>query len=44
VGKLVTLDRTLEPLSTPLLALLDVPVDDAAWGVLDPPQRRQRTL
>src|SRR5438094_2530161 len=43
-GKLVTLDRTLEPLLTPLLALLDVPVDDAAWGTLDPPQRRQRTL
>ncbi len=42
-GKLVTLDRTLEPLLTPLLALLDVPVDDAAWGALDPPQRRRRT-
>src|SRR5438445_258057 len=41
-GKLVTLDRTLEPLLTPLLALLDVPVDDAAWGALDPPQRRQQ--
>ena len=43
-AKLVTLDRSLEPLLTPLLALLDVPVDDAAWGALDPPQRRQRTL
>jgi class 3 adenylate cyclase/tetratricopeptide (TPR) repeat protein len=43
-GKLLTLDRTLEPLLTPLLALLDVPVDDAAWGALDPPQRRQRTM
>jgi class 3 adenylate cyclase/tetratricopeptide (TPR) repeat protein len=43
-GKLVTLDRTLEPLLTPLLALLDVPVDDAAWRALDPPQRRQRIL
>jgi class 3 adenylate cyclase/tetratricopeptide (TPR) repeat protein len=43
-GKLLTLDRALEPLLTPLLALLDVPVDDAAWGALDPPQRRQRTL
>jgi tetratricopeptide (TPR) repeat protein len=43
-GKLLTLDRTLEPLLTPLLALLDVPVDDAAWRALDPPQRRQRTL
>ena len=43
-GKLLTLDRTLEPLLTPLLALLDVPVDDAAWDALDPPQRRQRIL
>jgi class 3 adenylate cyclase/tetratricopeptide (TPR) repeat protein len=43
-GKLLTLDRTLEPLLTPLLALLDVPVDDAAWGALDPPQRRQRIM
>jgi predicted ATPase len=43
-GKLLTLDRTLEPLLTPLLALLDVPVDDAVWGALDPPQRRQQIL
>jgi class 3 adenylate cyclase/tetratricopeptide (TPR) repeat protein len=43
-GKLLALDRTLEPLVTPLLALLDVPVDDAAWAALDPPQRRQRIL
>ena len=43
-GKLLTLDRALEPLLTPLLALLDVPVEDAAWDALDPPQRRQRTL
>jgi class 3 adenylate cyclase/tetratricopeptide (TPR) repeat protein len=42
--KLLTLDRTLVPLLTPLLALLDVPVDDAAWDVLDPPQRRRRIL
>ncbi len=43
-GKLLTLDRSLEPLLTPLLALLDVPVDDTAWGAIDPPQRRQRIL
>ena len=43
-GKLLMLDRALEPLLTPLLALLDVPVEDAAWTALDPPQRRQRTL
>ena len=27
-----------------LLALLDVPVDEASWHALDPPQRRQQTL
>jgi class 3 adenylate cyclase/tetratricopeptide (TPR) repeat protein len=43
-GKLLMLDRALEPLLTPLLALLDVPVEDAAWDAIDPPQRRQRTL
>jgi tetratricopeptide (TPR) repeat protein len=43
-GKLLMLDRALEPLLTPLLALLDVPVDDAAWAALDPLQRRLRTL
>jgi len=43
-GKLLMLDRALEPLLTPLLALLDVPVGDATWDALDPPQRRQRTL
>jgi predicted ATPase len=43
-GKLLMLDRALEPLLPPLLALLDVPVEDAAWAALDPPQRRQRTL
>jgi len=39
-GKLLMLDRALEP----LLALLDVLIEDASWGTLDPPQRRQRTL
>ena len=43
-GKLLTLDRALEPLLMPLLALLDVPVEDAAWEGLDRAQRRQRTL
>src|SRR6516164_8288231 len=43
-GKLLTLDRALEPLLPPLLALLDIPVDDAAWAALDPPQRRLRTI
>src|SRR5499427_6592599 len=43
-GKLLTLDRSLESLLTPLLALLDVPFDDKAWEALDPPQRRRHTL
>ncbi|MGH3116494.1 MAG: AAA family ATPase [Gaiellales bacterium] len=43
-GKLLMLDKALEPLLTPLLTLLDVPVADSAWDALDPPQRRQRTL
>jgi len=42
--KLLTLDRTPEALLTPLLALFDAPIDDAAWNALDPPQRRQRIL
>jgi class 3 adenylate cyclase/tetratricopeptide (TPR) repeat protein len=49
-GKLLTLDRALEPTLPALLALLDVAVDPSAssgqaqWRELDPPQRRQRTL
>ncbi len=43
-GKLLTLDRTLEPTLPALLALLEVPVEDAQWQALDPGQRRQRTL
>ena len=44
IGKLLTLDRALEPALPALLALLDVAVDDASWQTLDPGQRRQRTL
>jgi predicted ATPase len=44
LGRVLGLDRALEPLLLPLLALLDVPVEDAAWQNLDPSQRRQRTL
>ena len=43
-GKLLTLDHALEPIVPALLALLDVPVEDARWQALDPAQRRQRTL
>src|SRR2546425_9025995 len=43
-GKLLTLDDALKPTLPALLALLDVPVDDASWKTLDPGQRRQQTL
>ena len=43
-GKLLALDRALEGILSPLLALLDVPVEDDAWDALDPPRRRRRTL
>ena len=43
-GKLLSLDRALEPSLPALLWLLDVPVEDAQWQRLDAPQRRQRTL
>ena len=43
-GKLLTLDDALKRALPALLALLDVPVDDASWRMLDPGQRRQQTL
>ncbi len=43
-GKLLSLDRALEPSLPALLALLDVRAEDPQWEGLDPPQRRQRTL
>ena len=43
-GKLLTLDRALEPTLSVFLSLLSVPVEDPEWAALDPPQRRQRTL
>jgi predicted ATPase len=44
IGKLQGLDRSLEPVLSVFLALLDVPVEDAHWEALDPGQRRQRSL
>jgi class 3 adenylate cyclase/tetratricopeptide (TPR) repeat protein len=44
LGRVLGLDRTLEALLPPLLALLDVPIEDPAWQTLDPPQRRQGML
>ncbi|MFQ5830822.1 MAG: AAA family ATPase [Candidatus Methylomirabilia bacterium] len=43
-GKLLTLDRALEPTLPAFLSLLEVPVEDPHWQDLDPPERRQRTL
>jgi class 3 adenylate cyclase len=43
-GKLLTLDRALEPALPAFLSLLDVPVDDPSWRALEPAQRRQQTL
>jgi hypothetical protein len=44
LGRVLGLDRALEPPIRPLLALLDLPVEDAPWRTLDLAQRRQRTL
>ena len=44
IDKQLALDRSLEPTLPALLALLDLPVKDAAWEMLDPEQRRQRTF
>jgi len=43
-GKLLTLDKALEPALPALLSLLDVAAEDQQWQNLDPSQRRQRTL
>ncbi|HTE86004.1 MAG TPA: AAA family ATPase, partial [Dehalococcoidia bacterium] len=42
--RILALDQALEPDLPALLSLLDVPVVDASWETLDPPQRRDRTL
>ena len=44
MGRLLALDRSMEPTLAPLLSLMDVPVEDAEWQGLDPPERRRRTL
>ncbi len=43
-GKLLALDEGLRPELTPLLALLDVPVDDPAWKGLGAERQRRGTL
>ena len=42
--RLGELDPSLGPALPALLSLFDVPVEDAAWQVLDPDRRRQQTL
>ena len=43
-GKVLALDRALEPTIPALLALLELPVKESQWQGLEPSQRRQRTL
>ena len=42
--KVLSLELALAPALSALLALLDVPNDDAQWRELDPQQKRRRTL
>jgi class 3 adenylate cyclase/tetratricopeptide (TPR) repeat protein len=43
-ARLTVLDPALGSAVSPLLSLLNVPVDDQQWAALDPSQRRRRTL
>jgi predicted ATPase len=43
-GKLLTLDKSLEPTLPAFLTLLEATVEDQQWKNLDPTQRHQRTL
>jgi predicted ATPase len=43
-ARLAGLDPALAWAASPVLALLDVTVDDPQWAALDPAQRRRRTL
>ena len=44
INKMVGLGEALRSAIPAVLALLDMPTEDAAWEVLDPSRRRQRTL
>ena len=44
LGKVLSLDETLEPYVPAFLWLLDVPVEDDDWQRLDPQQRRLQAL
>jgi predicted ATPase len=43
-GKLLALDKSLEPVLPAFLTLFDVDAEDPSWESLDPSQRRQRTF
>ena len=43
-GKLLSVDRALEPVLPVLCSVLDVPVDDPGWAKLEPSERRRQTL
>jgi class 3 adenylate cyclase/predicted ATPase len=43
-GRVLMLDRALEPQLPALMALVDVPVDDPAWVGLEAHQRRRETV
>jgi class 3 adenylate cyclase/predicted ATPase len=43
-GKVLTLDRALEPHLPAVRTLLDAPAEDPAWVGLEAPQRRRQTL
>ena len=44
MGKLLALDRSLEPALPAFLSLLDAALEDLDWKRLEPPQRRERIL
>src|SRR5712692_7037716 len=44
LGRVLDLDDALRASLPALLALLDVPAEDAEWQALDPAERRQRTF
>jgi tetratricopeptide (TPR) repeat protein len=44
IDKLLTLDRQFEVLASPLLSILEIPVEDAQWQRLEPAQKRLRTI
>ncbi len=43
-GKLLALERALEPTLPVFFELMHLPVDDPQWLALDPPKRRRQTL